>query len=148
MLTRLFWASRPLSWVNTAYPFTAAVLLTRGAPPEQVAPRLVVAYGSAYAVGAWLSSVLLSRTVGGLAGKVLLRFLVRLALAVAVSGVVGWGLRELLEQLLPGSGTLTAVAQLGGVGLGFLLVYVLMARALRITEVSDVMSLVTRRLLR
>ena len=32
MLTRLFWASRPLSWVNTAYPFTAAVVLTGGLP--------------------------------------------------------------------------------------------------------------------
>lgn len=32
MLTRLFWASRPLSWVNTAYPFAAAVLLTGGLP--------------------------------------------------------------------------------------------------------------------
>ena len=27
MIRELFWASRPLSWVNTAYPFTAAVLL-------------------------------------------------------------------------------------------------------------------------
>ena len=32
MLSKLFWASRPLSWVNTAYPFTAAVLLTGGIP--------------------------------------------------------------------------------------------------------------------
>lgn len=32
MISELFWASRPLSWVNTAYPFTAAVLLTGGLP--------------------------------------------------------------------------------------------------------------------
>ncbi len=32
MISKLFWASRPLSWVNTAYPFTAAVLLTGGLP--------------------------------------------------------------------------------------------------------------------
>ena len=32
VLTRLFWASRPLSWVNTAYPFAAAALLTGGLP--------------------------------------------------------------------------------------------------------------------
>lgn len=31
-MSKLFWASRPLSWVNTAYPFTAAVLLTGGLP--------------------------------------------------------------------------------------------------------------------
>ena len=32
MLSKVFWASRPLSWVNTAYPFAAAVLLTGGIP--------------------------------------------------------------------------------------------------------------------
>ncbi|CAL8896279.1 prenyltransferase [Kocuria varians] len=32
MLSTLFRASRPLSWVNTAYPFAAAVLLTGGLP--------------------------------------------------------------------------------------------------------------------
>lgn len=32
MIRTLFWASRPVSWVNTAYPFLAAVLLTGGLP--------------------------------------------------------------------------------------------------------------------
>lgn len=32
MIRTLFWASRPLSWVNTAYPFAAAALLTGGLP--------------------------------------------------------------------------------------------------------------------
>ena len=32
MIRTLFWASRPLSWVNTAYPFAAAVLLTGSLP--------------------------------------------------------------------------------------------------------------------
>ncbi|MDO5635282.1 MAG: prenyltransferase, partial [Micrococcus sp.] len=32
MISTLFWASRPVSWVNTAYPFAAAVLLTGGLP--------------------------------------------------------------------------------------------------------------------
>ena len=32
MLKRLFWASRPISWVNTAYPFAAVALLTGGVP--------------------------------------------------------------------------------------------------------------------
>ena len=32
MLSRLFWASRPISWVNTAYPFAAVALLTGGLP--------------------------------------------------------------------------------------------------------------------
>lgn len=32
MLTRLFWASRPVSWVNTAYPFAAVAVLIGGLP--------------------------------------------------------------------------------------------------------------------
>ena len=32
MIRTLFWASRPVSWVNTAYPFAAAALLTGGLP--------------------------------------------------------------------------------------------------------------------
>ena len=32
MLSRLFWASRPISWVNTAYPFAAVAMLTGGLP--------------------------------------------------------------------------------------------------------------------
>ena len=38
MLRQLFWASRPLSWVNTAYPFGAAYLLTT----REVDARFVV----------------------------------------------------------------------------------------------------------
>lgn len=32
MIRTLFWASRPVSWVNTAYPFAAAAILTGGLP--------------------------------------------------------------------------------------------------------------------
>src|SRR5699024_367998 len=30
-LGALFWVSRPISWINTAYPFAVAVVLTTGA---------------------------------------------------------------------------------------------------------------------
>lgn len=33
MIRTLFWVSRPVSWVNTAYPFATAALLTGGLPP-------------------------------------------------------------------------------------------------------------------
>ena len=78
----------------------AAVLLTRGAPVSEVAPRLVLAYACSYAVGAVVSYTLLSREVGGLDSAVLLRFLVRLALAVGVCTALAWGARELLGDLV------------------------------------------------
>jgi putative peptidoglycan lipid II flippase len=124
----------------------AAVLLVRGAPAAETAPRLVIAYACSYAVGAVTSYAVLSRRVGGLAGRRLLRFLVRLLIAVAVSAAAAWGLREGMAQLVPGEGKLHAVLDLAVVGLGFLGIYLGVARLLRISEVTDVMGLVTRRL--
>jgi putative peptidoglycan lipid II flippase len=124
----------------------AAILLTHGAPPSQIAPRLVLAYACSYAVGAATSYTLLSRTVGGLAGRRLVRFLVRLAIAVGISAAIAWGLRELLTDAVPGTGTWHAVLDLGVVGAAYLASYLGLARLLRISEVNDVMALVTRRL--
>jgi putative peptidoglycan lipid II flippase len=125
-----------------------AVLLTRGAPLPEVAPRLVIAYACSYAVGATVSFALLSRTVGGLQGGRLTRFLVRLGIAVGISAAVAWALRELLGELVPGEGRLHAVLDLALVGAAYLAAYLLLARLLRISEVSDVMNLLTRRLRR
>jgi putative peptidoglycan lipid II flippase len=124
----------------------AAVLLVRGAPAAETAPRLVIAYACSYAVGAATSYGLLSRRVGGLAGRRLLRFLVRLLIAVAISAGVAWGLREGMAQLVPGEGKLHAVLDLAVVGLGFLGTYLCAARLLRISEVTDVTGLLARRL--
>jgi putative peptidoglycan lipid II flippase len=97
-------------------------------------------------VGAVTSYSLLSRRVGGLAGRRLLRFLVRLAIAVGISAAIAWGLRELLTDALPGTSTWHAVLDLAVVGVAYLASYLALARLLRISEVNEVMALVTRRL--
>lgn len=124
----------------------AAILLTRGAPASETAPRLVIAYACSYGVGAITSYTLLSREVGGLDGRRLVRFLVRLVVAVGISAAVAWGLRELLDELVPGTGTWHAVLDLAVVGVIYLATYLGVARVMRISEVNDVMALVTRRL--
>ena len=139
---RVFWIQCAIAATN----IVAAVLLTRGAPPSETAPRLVLAYACSYAVGAAVSFTLLSRTVGGLAGRRLVRFLVRLAIAVGISSAVAWGLRELLRAQVPGSAPWHAALDLVVVGAAFLATYLAVARLLRISEVNDVMALVTRRL--
>jgi putative peptidoglycan lipid II flippase len=126
----------------------AAIVLTLDAPPPQTAPRLVIAYACSYAVGAVTSYAVLSRTVGGLDGRRLVRFLLRLVVAVGISAAAAWGLRELMVELVPGDGKLHAVLDLAVVGLGFLAVYLAGARLLRISEVTEVTGLVTRRLIR
>jgi putative peptidoglycan lipid II flippase len=139
---RVFWIQCAIAATN----IVAAVLLTLDAPASQIAPRLVIAYSCSYGVGAVISYSLLSREVGGLAGRRLLRFLVRLAIAVAISGAAAWGLNELLDELLPGGSTWVAVLDLAAVGALFVGLYLAMARLLRISEVGDVTSLVARRL--
>jgi putative peptidoglycan lipid II flippase len=141
---RVFFIQCGISVTN----IVAAVVLTYDAPPSETAPRLVIAYACSYAVGALTSYVMLSRTVGGLDGRRLVRFLVRLAIAVAISGGAAWVLREGMSELLPGEGKLHAVLDLAVVGLGFVGIYLGAARMLRITEVSDVTRLVTSRLVR
>jgi putative peptidoglycan lipid II flippase len=123
-----------------------ALLLVLGAPVAQVAPRLVLAYACSYAVGAALSYTLLAREVGGLAGRVLVRFLVRLAIAVGLSAALAWGVRTGLGDVVPAEGWLHAVLDLVVAGAVFLAAYLGLARALRLSEVNDVMALVTRRL--
>ena len=122
-----------------------AIVLLRDSTPAETAPRLVAAYACSYAVGAALSTLLLSRTVGGLRGGALLRFLVRLALAVAISTGVAWLVREGLQAWVPGDGKLTAALDLVVVGALFSATYLAAARLLRISEVTEVMTLVTRR---
>ena len=139
---RVFWIQCAIAATN----IVAAMLLTRGAPPPETAPRLVLAYACSYAVGALLSSALLAREVGGLEGRVLLRFLVRLAIAVGLCAALAFGLREGVHRLDLGRGTLVVVAELLVVGVVYLAAYVGLAKVLRITEVNDVMSLLTRRL--
>jgi putative peptidoglycan lipid II flippase len=141
---RVFWIQCVIAATNIA----AAIWLSRGATPAETAPRLVLAYACAYAVGAVVSSAILSRTVGSLEGGKLVRFLVRLAIAVALSGLVAWGTRLGMAELVDNDATWGAVVRLGAVGLVYLAAYVVVARVLRITEISDVMSLVTRRLRR
>lgn len=124
----------------------AALVLTHGASPAQTAPRLTIAYACSYAVGAATSYVVLSRTVGGLDGARLVRFGVRLLIVTGLTAAVGLGARELVHAVVPGRGTLSAVVDLAVVGVAFLATYLVMARVLRLTEVSEVTSVVTRRL--
>jgi putative peptidoglycan lipid II flippase len=139
---RVFWIQCAIAATN----IVVAIVLTRGAPASETAPRLVLAYACSYAVGAALSYLLLARTVGGLAGRRLVRFLVRLSVAVAISAAAAWGLRELLAELVPGTSTWHAALNLAVVGVVYVALYLGAARLLRISEVNDVMALVTRRL--
>jgi putative peptidoglycan lipid II flippase len=134
-----------------------AVALTRGVTPPGTAPGLVLAYDGAYLVGAIGSYSLLRHVLDGLQTPVLVRFLVRLLIAAGIAAGVAWAAKQALEVVwvsptgpaaTAGAGKAQAVGVLAVTGLVDVAVLVLLARAMRISEVTSVISLVTGRLRR
>lgn len=133
--------------VIAAVNITAAVLLVNGTDAADTAPALAVAYGCAYVIGGFTSYAVLRRVLGGLGTRALLGFGSRLLLAVGPALLAALAVRALLPD--PGGGPELskglAVLRLGVVGLVDVGVYLLAARLLRLTEVTAVVGLLTRR---
>lgn len=154
LLLRGFYAreeNRTVFFIQCAVAATnivAALVLVGMADARRTAPALVVAYTAAYAVGSVVSYVVLSRRLGGLHTPVLARFLVRLGVAVAAAVAAGLAVGLAGDAVGLGGSTLEALvlgAAIGGVALGVLL---LLARAMRITELTEIVGTVTARLRR
>ncbi len=125
-----------------------AVLLTRGISPVQTAPRLAFAFAASYAVGSVLSFSQLSRQLGGLEGARLARFAVRMLIATGIATGIAWLVLNGMQAALPGTGKPAVLARLVVTGLADVAAFVTLARALRISEVTEVLGLVTSRLAR
>jgi putative peptidoglycan lipid II flippase len=128
-----------------------AVVLVARTDAEHTAPALVVAYAASYVVGSVVSYAVLRRVLGsasaGLGTSQLVRFLVRLAVVTAAATAVAVA----LALLLPGRdepshvGALLRLVVVAGTDVG---VFLVLARAFRLTEVTDVLDTVTRRVRR
>ena len=138
--------------VIAAVNITVATVLVGRADPDHTAPMLVLAYTAAYGVGSLLSFSVLSRRLGGLPIGSLLGFAARLGVAAALGAGAAWvvdlGLDDLLEQAPAASGWWWAAVDAAVLGLVALGVLVLLARALRLSEVTTVIDTVTARLRR
>ena len=123
-----------------------ALALVTATDAEHTSPALVVAYAASYAVGSVLSYAVLRRVLGGLETPALVRFLVRMAIAVAVSTTAAFVVLRLLGVL--GDDPNNAVAALRAmlVTLVDVGLFVVLARFLRLTEVTEVVDMVSRRL--
>jgi murein biosynthesis integral membrane protein MurJ len=127
--------------VRIACGFGALLLL----PPADVVAGLGVGFGiSSLVMALWLWWIL-SRRVGGLDTRRVNRTLVRMHLAALPGMLFAIGTSLVLGQMAPG-GTLTSLAIVAIGGSGGLLLYVLAARRLRVTEVTDVIALCRARL--
>jgi putative peptidoglycan lipid II flippase len=123
----------------------AAVVLVRATDPEHTSPALVLAYTASYLVGAIVSYGVLRRRLGGLRTPTLVRFVVRLAIAVAVSTAAAAVAAYLLHRVDDEPGWAVAAVWVVLVGTVDLAVLVLMARVVRLREVTTVIETVTSR---
>jgi len=152
LMLRGFYAleqTRRVFWIQCAVAATnilVALVLVARTDPEHTSPALVVAYAASYAVGSVVSYSVLRRELGGLRTPALVRFGVRVFLAVAVSTLVAFVVRQLLGVL--GEEPSQAVAALRAllVTLTDGVVFLVLARLLHVTEVSEVLDTVAGRL--
>jgi putative peptidoglycan lipid II flippase len=125
-----------------------AVLLVARTDAEHTSPALVLAYTAAYAVGSLLSYAVLRGRLGGLESPALLGFLGRLVVAVAFSTTVALLVASGLHAWVEEPHWLVAAAIAGVVTVVDGVLFVVLARALQLREVTAVLATVTRRLAR
>ncbi len=153
LLLRVFYAlhdSRTPMFVGVAVMaanITASLLALHLAPAGHVVEGLGVAFGLANVVGAVVSWWILSRRLGGLAGHQIAGALGRMHAAAVPAMLFAWAVTFMVGVLLaPGPAYGLTVTVLGGGG--GLLLYLLFARGLAISEVTDLMGTVKGRLRR
>jgi putative peptidoglycan lipid II flippase len=138
----VFWIQCVIALTNIA----AAVLLVREATAAQTSPALVLAYATAYLVGAAVSSGVLARALGGIGLRSLVRFLVRLVVIAVLSTTAAVGAAWLLRGLGEDPALVVALLRALVVTIVDVLVFLLLARLFRLQEVTEVLDTVVRRL--
>jgi len=123
----------------------AAIALVHATTAAHTSPALVGAYALAYAVGSLVSYQLLRRRLGGLRSRRLLVFGGRLVIAAGLATGLTFPVAQVLDGLADDPGTVVAAARLLCVGAVDVLLFLVLARLLRIREVSDVLATLTRR---
>jgi putative peptidoglycan lipid II flippase len=144
----VFWIQCVIAAVN----ISLAIVFVGRVDPWDTAPALVLAYTAAYATGSLISFSLLAHQLGGVDIRSLLGFTARLLVAgvagAAAAALVSRPLDALLDQV-PGAGSWpwagVEAATLTGVAI---VVLVLLARMLRLREVTTVIDTIGGRLRR
>ncbi len=139
----VFWIQCVVAATNIA----AATVFVRSVDPVDTSPALVLAYTASYAVGAFVSFVVLWRVLGGLPVEGLAGYAWRLAASTAMATATGYGTTRLLHALLGGTPSwLVAAAIVAAVCAVAGTTYAVTARLLRLEEVVAVLDTITSRL--
>ncbi len=105
---------------------------------------VALAYSLTYAGGLALSTSLLRRRTGGLDGQAVLRHYVRLVVAAVPAAALGWVVSWVVGGLV-GDGLLGSLVALAAGGLVLLVCYVVLARAMRVRELTELLGRVRGR---
>ncbi|MQA86658.1 MAG: murein biosynthesis integral membrane protein MurJ [Streptosporangiales bacterium] len=151
LLLRVFYALHDtrtpafISVANVAVSAGVGLLSYVLLPPGAIVVGLAAGFGLSYVVGCVIAWTTLSRRLGGMDGRRVVRALVRLHLAAVPSLVVALAASLALQPAF-GTGTLHAALAIGvGGGLAAGL-YLLAARVLRATEITEMLATVRARL--
>jgi putative peptidoglycan lipid II flippase len=113
-------------------------------PPRLVVAGLGVGFGLANLTGAVIAWRVLSRRIGGLDGHTVASSLVRMHLASLVPACFAIAISLMVGVLLP-TGRLGAFVIIALAGSGGVLLYVMFARALRVSELAGLTETVSAR---
>jgi putative peptidoglycan lipid II flippase len=124
----------------------AAVVLVAATDAEHTSPALVLAYTASYVVASFTSYLVLRHRLGGLGTRRLATFVGRLVVATAVATGLTFPVAQVLGGWSEDPGWVGAAARAAAVSAFDVVVFLVMARLLRIDEVTTVVRTVTRRL--
>jgi putative peptidoglycan lipid II flippase len=127
--------------VNIATNYIALSVL----PPAHVVAGLGAGFGAANLTGAVAAWWVLSRRTGGLDGRRIGASIIKMHLSAIPSVLFTVAIIVMVGVILP-TGTLSALVEVVLAGSGALLLYVLFAKALGVTELIDLTSTFSRRL--
>ena len=129
-------------WISGANALGALAWVTLDPDPMTVAPRLALCYSLSYVLGAVLTYRALARRLRTLEPGPMLGHLLRVVVATLPGAAAAWWIAQ--STATAGRGTI-ALAFLGSIGV-VLVSFVVLARLLRVREVTEIVALLGRRL--
>jgi putative peptidoglycan lipid II flippase len=130
---------------NIAISITLALIGYAILPTDMVVEGIAIALGISWAVGCLVAALILSRRLAGIGGREIVRTHIKIAFATVPAFVFALGVHEVFVKLFYYQ-LITSVAALAVGGAGAAVLYVLVARKLRISEVETLAGTLLRRL--
>ncbi|HZE32524.1 MAG TPA: murein biosynthesis integral membrane protein MurJ [Actinoallomurus sp.] len=130
---------------NIAISITLGLIGYAILPTDMVVEGIAIALGISWVVGCMVAALILRRRLAGLEARRMLRTHIKIAVATVPAFVFALGVHELFVKLFYYQ-LITSVVALAVGGAGAAVLYVLVARRLRISEVETLTGTVMRRL--